>query len=456
MTVATAICLTVGATFVEKTATATAESTASYSTFVMEKGAAVRLQNGSNGLRFSAEISQDEYDGLLAAGAKFGVLIVANDLIGGDASLMAESNISFDGQGKASFKDTPSRAILQVYNAKCDNIDEDENIEISGSVVNFKTGNLTRPYVGLAYVGIPVAADTSESATEYEYHFASWRDGDMANTTRCMYYIAQRAIEENAEGASSLQTEYIDKSPLTGNAYSYTVVHHYWDGETETTETEKQSGLLNEQVTAVEKAKDGYAFDETSTGTLNAGLVYAAGLQTLHIYYKKTSTGIVDVEDIHTNENASEEYFDGALDFVENEDGSVGLETTEDSSSFEFTIKYIMSLQSLGYTSITITDIEFSVHTPYFYVYNYWGKRQYVSGTSVTLDISRTLRQNADGSYQYYDTSTGAWTNVSWHSGIIYVEGDGYSTSHDTESAFYFATTKTTRAWSMSSITYNK
>ena len=72
-------CLGFGFTTVK---TAKAETSLSYNTFTMEDGAAARIKSlmdeqgnevESNGLRFSAEISQTEYDSLKAAGARFGL-----------------------------------------------------------------------------------------------------------------------------------------------------------------------------------------------------------------------------------------------------------------------------------------------------------------------------------------------------------------------------------------------
>ena len=69
--------------------TAQAATIENTSTFKMEKGAAARIKTltdkdgnevESNGLRFSAEISQEEYTALKDAGARFGAVIVAKDL----------------------------------------------------------------------------------------------------------------------------------------------------------------------------------------------------------------------------------------------------------------------------------------------------------------------------------------------------------------------------------------
>ena len=156
---------------------AKAATPVSYDTFTMENGAAARIQSltdeqgnvvESNGLRFSAEISTTEYDNLKAAGARFGMVIVAKDLLKGtdiNADTVFGANPAFyftneDGGDKTKI------AMLNIANASCQNIDSDAQIEICGSMVNIQLNNFTRSFVGRAYVAIPqVNAETGE--TEY-------------------------------------------------------------------------------------------------------------------------------------------------------------------------------------------------------------------------------------------------------------------------------------------------
>ena len=162
---------------------AMAEGTIAYDTFVMEKGAAARVrslvdENGkeieSNGLRFSAEISTAQYTALKEAGARFGVVIVAKDLLKGteinETTVFGKTpSFYFTNEGQAA---SSKIAMLHIANAACANIDEDNNIEICGSIVNIKTSNFTRNFVGRAYVAIPQQnAETGE--TEYTRTYLS-------------------------------------------------------------------------------------------------------------------------------------------------------------------------------------------------------------------------------------------------------------------------------------------
>ena len=220
---------------------AKAETVATYNTFTMEDGAAARIKSltdeegnvvESNGLRFSAEISQTEFDNLKAAGARFGIVIVAKDLLKGTE---INENTVFGANPAFYFTneeggDTSKIAMLHIANPSCQNVDDDAQIEICGAIVNIQLNNFTRSFVGRAYVAIPqVNAETGE--TEYQYSFAPYYNEDVANNTRCIYYIAQRAIEEKDADAETLKQKYIDPFAATPRytnyTYRYVVEHCY-------------------------------------------------------------------------------------------------------------------------------------------------------------------------------------------------------------------------------------
>ena len=197
----------------------------------MENGAAARIKSltdsdgnvvESNGMRFSAEISVTEFENLKSAGAKFGVVIVANDLLKDtkiDANTVFGTNPSFYFTNEEG-GDKSKIAMLHISNPAYQNIDEDEQIEICGSIVNIQTSNFTRSFVGRAYVAIPKEnAETGE--IEYEYHFAPYYNDNISNNTRCIYYIAQRAIEENKPEATTLKQKYIDPFAETDRYKNY-------------------------------------------------------------------------------------------------------------------------------------------------------------------------------------------------------------------------------------------
>lgn len=427
-------------------------------TLTMENGAAVRLAENSNGLRFSAEISQSEYNALAEAGAIFGALIIPNDVIGGDSAWL--DKIQFAPEDcKASFTDTySSDALMQVYNARCENVDEDDNVEICGSVVNFKNANLTRPYVGVVYVGIPTAwqdvtdeetGEVSRSVTEYEYRFSPWYNGDMSNNTRCMYYVAQRAIEKAETELAAAQDEsaktalqekldnmnaaYIDVCTLTGKKYGYYVTHHYVDGGgTDNYFTELQYGLLNQTATATVasaetvKEKLGsvdaaqYIYDTEKTKNngvmLDEGKVYAAGLQTLHVYYKLKGT-VEILSDLFAQENASQLYTGGTMELDEN-GNLVSTSTNQGSdigdvigSIFEgtgqktvyLTAAFIYEMQRLGYTEISVNSISVEVSDS---LNSWWN--------SITVTAVKLSGYLADTNETTYAVANNQTTEIQW------------------------------------------
>ena len=313
------LCSFLGFGFMERTE-AKAESTLSYNTFTMENGAAARIKSlideqgnevESNGLRFSAEISSAEYESLRAAGARFGVVIVAQDLLKGtaiDEKTVFGENPAFYFTNEEG-GDKSKIAMLHIANASCQNIDEDGQMEISGSIVNIQINNFTRSFVGRAYVAIPTTnADTGE--VEYSYSFAPYYDEDINNNTRCIYYIAQRAIEEGKAEATTLKAKYIDPFAETSRYHTYTyryaVEHCYLvhndESEEHTiihTEVEYHYDMLNSMVEAhpivkpndVPAIKDlNFVYDLDASLETNTGLVYAAGMQRLRLYYETAGT----------------------------------------------------------------------------------------------------------------------------------------------------------------------
>ena len=305
--------------------------------FKMENGAAARIKTltdaegnevESNGLRFSAEISETEYTALKEAGAKFGAVIVAKDLaktveINEETVFGANPSFYFSNETQ-----TPNGKIsmLHIANAACENIDEDANVEIAGSITNIAVSNFTRSFIGRVYVAIPQTDENGE-VTGYTYQFAPYYEGNVANNTRCIYYVAQRAVEEEKGNADVLQEKYIDvfaqTDRFTKYTYRYTVQHHYVqyeeDGTKTTLHTEAQSlyAQLNSTVSGypIEKpmvdalADKNFIFDLAISQETQTGLVYAAGMQTLHMYYVK-STDISEEDKDMTLDMLLEEFLE--------------------------------------------------------------------------------------------------------------------------------------------------
>ncbi|MBO5027714.1 MAG: hypothetical protein J6C79_04240 [Clostridia bacterium] len=346
--IAACACVSMGAKAID----VNAATTPTYATFKMQEGASVRVGNVKDendvvidsGLRFCAEISADEYNALIGVGAKFGMIIAASDQLGdvelNEKNVFEDPLVYYDGQENA---DT-SKIMVTNVRAEYADVDNDGAKEICGALTNIKESNLTRPFVGRAYVAIPSKTETVETedgttetvVTEYEYHFAPYyaNDGytadDVQNNTRSVYYVAQKAVEAGDSRSDELKEDYINK--LSNKNYKYIINYHYIhkDGS-ETCVENKNSALLNAKIT-LEEGKDYSATMEyggseytlssvANEGLHREGLVYATFLQTFDIYYNEktpdTDANVQQVlEDMLTSANASTTYFGGELQYV--------------------------------------------------------------------------------------------------------------------------------------------
>ncbi len=280
-----------------------------YDTFVMQYGASVRLKENSNGLRFAAEISENEYTDLKSAGAKFGMLIVAKDLLKGvdfTPETVFGDNSPFYFSNKVETAPTGKKAMLHISAPTCLNVDEDPAIEITGAIVDIQTANFTRSFVGVAYVALPNGTDETTGEPVYSYHFAPYYDNDINNNTRCMYYVAQAEIEDG-KNVDALNELYINPFALTDRYtnyhYAYKVNHHYlhYNKETDSyshiyTHQTTHYAQLNSIHTAepIVKPEDtgepdmegNFVYDVEKSTATRTGLIYAGGMQVFDLYYE--------------------------------------------------------------------------------------------------------------------------------------------------------------------------
>ena len=177
--------------------------------FVMENGASVRvLKNGEttevNGLRFIAELSKDTYESLKAQNATFGMIIVPRDYITEGYELTVSNLFGADAKWQAvassialSSVESGKKGMIQIANPVVENIDDDDRYEICGAIRNILSQNLTREFVGVAYVYV-----------NETYILASFYGNDIENNARSIYFVAQKAIEAG-DHASAVQMKYI-------------------------------------------------------------------------------------------------------------------------------------------------------------------------------------------------------------------------------------------------------
>ena len=253
--------------------------------FGMENGAAVRVVNDDvNGLRFSAEMSVDTYNSLKAQGATFGMVIVPRDYITDGYELTAANLFGASAKYSATAAVGGNQAVrrmLLLDNLTPTNRDNDSNYEIYGSITDILTSNLTREFVGVAYVCV-----------NGEYIVASYYGNDMENNARSIYYVSQKAVDAN-DNASKVQTKYINVYDGyvegLGKTYnvSYTVNHIRTRKGTTEIETETFKAPLNSTVEIAAKEYSGFTLTSAVAGV---GMkLYANKANVFDFYYKDTS-----------------------------------------------------------------------------------------------------------------------------------------------------------------------
>ena len=257
--------------------------------FVMENGAAVRTENDNvNGLRFSAEMSADTYNNLTAQGATFGMVIVPKDYITEGYELTAANLFGANAKYSATADVGANQAVrrmLLLDNLTPSNRDTDGNYEIYGAITDILTNNLTREFVGIAYVYV-----------DETYILASYYGNEMENNTRSIYYVAQKAIDAD-DNAEAVQTKYIDEFHNyvedAGATYkvSYTINYIKTANGMTTTETETVKAELNGTVELQAKEFDGFTL--TSAALLTSKL-YANKPNVFNFYYKDSSAPSYD------------------------------------------------------------------------------------------------------------------------------------------------------------------
>lgn len=269
------------------------------SSYQMALGASVRYKtdDGNNGIRFQATLDAEAYEELedseeSGATVSYGMIIVPADyIISGDITqetVFGDNSVYHlvDSDTSCSCgKKHVTGVVAEKLTLK------DDTAILYGSLVNIKSANIGREFVGRAYI-------VSEQAGQKTYAFADYFGGDIQNNTRSMAYLVQLYLEENGMD-DTLYNEYID--PLIGSEYKYTVNHYLPDnqgGYMTAPETEIKWGILNETVTATNIAKTelnvgGKYNDYVTTETANSvhsSTLYVNGKTVLKCYYESAST----------------------------------------------------------------------------------------------------------------------------------------------------------------------
>ena len=391
--------------------------------FEMDYGASVRVgtqttdESGNTvyngyGIRFTVTAKDDAakaaFSNLAASDAITGMIIAPyatiknvtstsgisdkNELLTAK-TVFEEQLFTFAAQGQAWTDNT-------VYNVQTSLKTTDTTLY--GAVINLYAENFLQKYTGIAYVGVPNTYTESGEVAAYTYYFAKYASGenpvtgeienDVANNTRCMYYVAQRAVETGDSNAAALKKSYIDefatnektKKTASETLFKYTVVHHYVDASGgETLEYEYAGATLAAygvgagaalSATAKEKTQGNNVFvvDEAKTGILNRGYLYAGSMTYLHVYY-----GLKDQREINqektndmlfnTMKNDTAMYFDSTMKVTGSESDPVlgsansGWGALVGQRSVTFTAEFVNTLIEQNFSKLYIQTAELDV-----------------------------------------------------------------------------------------------
>lgn len=192
----------------------TAHVSAEEGAFVMKVGASVRLTDG-NGIRFSAEISETEYQAIETESVSYGMLIMPADYLSTHGGLTIENVFGekavYDwavwDETANDWSYTTSESKTRIINLEYETLPSmDGKRVVNGSIVKILPQNLDREFVGRAYIKEVTASGTS-------YRLADYYGGAVKNNTRSMLSVAAMAYtnQTTLTGAqrTALKTEYI-------------------------------------------------------------------------------------------------------------------------------------------------------------------------------------------------------------------------------------------------------
>ena len=280
--------------------------------FVMKEGASVRVVSDNvNGLRFGAEFSEETYNSLTSQNATYGMVIVPRDYITTGYELTVENLFGANAKyvsGEIESVPAGKKLMLNIDNLTPSDMDKDGRYEICAAITDIRTANLTREFVGVGYVKV-----------NDEYILAQYYGNEMENNARSIYYVAQRAIEEN-DHASALQTKYIDVYNAyvegLGKTYdrTYTVNYITTVNGRSTVETETLTAELNSEINLTAKEINGFKI--SSASTINSR-IYANKDNVFNFYYVPDDSIVFDrVAWFHPQLDSSNNYDNATNDAI--------------------------------------------------------------------------------------------------------------------------------------------
>ena len=261
-------------------ASAAGETTIDEVNFTVEKGASVRKEVSSAGLRFRSLLSVEEYEGLMSnpsySDVIFGMVVLPQSYQEETPvtaeSLFGENNIYTD-----SFRNEEGKTYV-VHLCDSEMADYEGQKVFSGVLLNVRTENYLREFTCVAYIKV-----TENGEEKYRFE-----QGDV----RSIVYVAQKALEQGEQDPDGILSGYIEEVKEVDAPY--TVKYYLEDAsgtfaeKTELTETLR--GKIDSSVTAEPKNIENYTYDADNVNDKPSGKVYADGKTELALYYTRSET----------------------------------------------------------------------------------------------------------------------------------------------------------------------
>ena len=261
-------------------ASAAGETTIDEVNFTVEKGASVRKEVSSAGLRFRSLLSVEEYEGLMSnpsySDVIFGMVILPQSYQEETPvtaeSLFGENNIYTD-----SFRNEEGKTYV-VHLCDSEMADYEGQKVFSGVLLNVRTENYLREFTCVAYIKV-----TENGEEKYRFE-----QGDV----RSIVYVAQKALEQGEQDPDGILSGYIEEVKEVDAPY--TVKYYLEDASGTFAEkkelTETLRGKIDSSVTAEPKNIENYTYDADNVNDKSSGKVYADGKTEFALYYVRSET----------------------------------------------------------------------------------------------------------------------------------------------------------------------
>ncbi len=186
---------------------------ASGTELIMDKGAAVRVDNYCTGMRFSASMSKSAYESISENVSEAGMFIMPEDYVAKYGDL-TEANLF---GGSAVYSGVKENGKTRIINIKYDGMtysEADAKYLIRGTISNIIEANYSRNFVARAYLKMK----------DGSVKLAAYYGDSVVNNTRSVQNVAKNALSDGTKTYSGRQlsvlSDYVDySSDIVGERY---------------------------------------------------------------------------------------------------------------------------------------------------------------------------------------------------------------------------------------------